>query len=267
MKIQSLFLVCFCMLLSMQTAHAKDKLSDPDFLIIGCMKSGTTQLTYFLSQHPNIGCHYKEMHFFDTNFEKGRKWYQKQLPRKKNHILVTGEDTPSYICNEKVPSRVFSMYPHIKMIVILRNPTDRTYSHHQMRVRYNKETLSFEDALELERQMDKRPIEGRTPPLYPYIATSEYVNHFEKWFSYFARNQFLILFSEDLKKDPLNTLNKVCAFLGVPPFHKMPKQDKELVKSYPPMNEATRNDLDNYFAPFNADLARLLGRELPWRAH
>ncbi len=70
-------------LLFFSPIYGASNLSDPDFLIIGCMKSGTSQLTHFLSQHPQIGCFSREIHFFDQDFEKGRTFYQIILPRKK----------------------------------------------------------------------------------------------------------------------------------------------------------------------------------------
>lgn len=241
--------------------------SDPDFLIVGCMKSGTSQLTYFLSQHPNIGCFYKEIHFFDNDFEQGREWYQRHLPKKNREVLMTGEDSPIYICDERVPSRVFSMYPNIKLIAILRNPVDRTYSHYQMRVRLLWEPISFEDALAIEENQDGSYIIGRIPPTYPYLKTSMYVKHLERWFSFFSQDQMLIIFSEDLQKKPLNTLNKICAFLGVPPFAKMPAEDPVLTRKYPPMNAATRNRLEQVFTPYNIQLEQLLGVPIPWNSN
>jgi hypothetical protein len=256
------FTTCLCFFIL--PTYAASSFSDPDFLIIGCMKSGTSQLTYFLSQHPHIGCSSEEIHFFDSKFEKGRGFYQAILPKKKRGILVTGEDSPNYICDKKVPSRVFSMYPSIKLIVILRSPVDRTYSHYQMRVRLQKEPLSFEEALAIEERKECPVIKGRIPPNYPYLETSMYARHLERWFSFFSPRQMLVLFNEDLKNDPLHTLNRVCAFLEVPPFTKMPNEDPSLIRKYPPMNPATRQHLEEFFAPHDAELERLLGRPLPW---
>ena len=243
---------------------AQDVLSDPDFLIIGCMKSGTSQLTYFLSQHPNIGCFYNEVHFFDRDFKQGREWYKKRLPRKNKDVFVTGEDSPNYICDEKVPSRVFSMYPNIKLIAILRNPVDRTYSHYNMRVRHKWEPLPFEKAVELEEIKDVSYVKDRTPPTYPYLETSMYAKHLKRWFSFFSQDQILIIFTEDLKNDPLNTLNRVCDFLGVPAFAKMPQEDPTLIRKYPPMNEGTRHYLERFFAPHNEELETLIDTPIKW---
>jgi hypothetical protein len=243
---------------------AKGIASDPDFLIIGCMKSGTSQLTYFLSQHPNIGCHYDEIHFFDRDFQKGREWYQKRLPHKRRTVSVIGEDSPNYICDEEVPARVFSMYPNIKLIAILRNPVERTYSHYQMRVRQQKEIVSFEEAIAIEEGKNQTKIKNREAPAYPYLQTSMYEKHLARWFSFFSPSQMLILFADDLKKDPLTTLNRVCAFLEVPPFAKMPKEDPVLIRKYPPMDPATKKYLEEMFAPHTAELEALLKTPLPW---
>ncbi len=156
------------------------------------------------------------------------------------------------------------MYPNIKLIVILRNPVDRTYSHYQMRVKLGKEPISFEEALAIEESGQCPEMKGRSPPIYPYLATSIYVKHLERWLSFFSPDQMLILFNEDLKTDPLGTLNQVCAFLEVSPFTVMPQENLSLIQKYPPMNPATRQGLEEVFAPYNVELERLLKKPLPW---
>ncbi len=251
-------LIVYLMIFFIAPLMAAETQSGPDFLIIGFMKSGTTQLAHFLSQHPNIGISPKERRFFTQHFNKGPIWYHNRLCRRTEQILAVGEVSPAYICDERVPARVFSMYPQVKLIIILRNPTDRTYSQYQMRVRHQREPLLFEEALTLEAQ-------GLSPLYHPYVSTSVYIKHLQRWIFLFQRNQMLIIFNEDLKNDPINTLNKICCFLEVPLFTKMPTEDLSLIKKYPPMNAETRQYLDDFFLAYDLELEKLLDVPLSWR--
>ncbi len=247
-------------------AHVVQEIqSGPDFLIIGCMKSGTTQLTHFLSQHPNIGIFRKERHFFDNHFDKGPAWYHNCLPRRTEQILAVGEVSPNYICDKDVPARVFALYPHVKLIAILRDPADRAYSQYQMLMRNHRARVSFEEALTLEANQASSDIQKRSLPYYPYISASTYVKQLEKWLLLFQPDQMLIIFSEDLKNDPMNTLNKVCNFLEVPRFTEMPKEDLSLTTKYPPMTPEIRQYLDDLFLVYDLELEKLLGVPVPWR--
>jgi hypothetical protein len=129
------------------------KYNKPAFLIIGAQKAGTSSLFRYLSQHPDIRLpKRKELHFFDLQYSNGIDWYERLFPRKK--IIkrqITGEASPFYLFHPLVPERVFNHYPNIRLIVLLRNPVDRAYSHFHMERNRNAEPEdSFMRAVELE---------------------------------------------------------------------------------------------------------------------
>ena len=122
-------------------------MTKPNFLIIGAQRCGTTSLYNYLIQHPQIvPSSKKEVHFFDLNFHLGQSWYEKHFPEVSDNIL-TGEASPYYIFHPLCPKRIFDYDPSVKLIVILRNPIDRAYSHYRHIVRLGHEPLKFEDAL------------------------------------------------------------------------------------------------------------------------
>ena len=53
------------------------------------------------------------------------------------------------------PERIKKILPDVKIIILLRNPIDRAYSHYNMQKRNNYEKLSFEDAIKLEKERIK----------------------------------------------------------------------------------------------------------------
>ncbi|MEJ2557594.1 MAG: sulfotransferase domain-containing protein, partial [Anaerolineae bacterium] len=118
----------------------------PDFLIIGAQKCGTDSLFRYLGGHPCIKlASSKEAHYFDLKFDKGINWYRSHFPlipykysvkRLRKQDLITGEATPYYLFHPHAPGRAAAIVPHVKLIVLLRNPADRAYSHYNHEVKY-----------------------------------------------------------------------------------------------------------------------------------
>src|SRR5215467_6288621 len=134
----------------------------PDFLIIGGQRCGTTSLYYYLTDQP---CVYpaatKEVHFFDDHFASGIDWYRAQFPTSayKNYVervrhqhFLTGEASPYYLFHPHAPRRISAALLYVKLIVLLRNPVDRAFSHYWLEVKGRYESLSFEEAIRCEQE-------------------------------------------------------------------------------------------------------------------
>ena len=102
----------------------------PDFIVIGGKRCGTTTLFEFLRQHPSITEPYIDhLGFFDDNYRLGMNYYKSFFPlRTKKQKNLDYEVTTSYLTSPHVAERVWKHIPNIKMIVLLRNPTDRAWS-------------------------------------------------------------------------------------------------------------------------------------------
>jgi hypothetical protein len=126
----------------------------PDFLIVGAAKAGTTSLYNYLIQHPKIdGAVRKEVHYFDRDYDKTIDYYRSCFPslsQPNDHI--TGEATPYYLFHPYAPERIHKTMPFTKIIILLRNPIDRAYSHYNFTVRYHGDPLTFEEAVEKEEE-------------------------------------------------------------------------------------------------------------------
>jgi hypothetical protein len=252
--------------------YALKEFWQPDALIIGAQKSGTTPLYKFISQHPNIVYKDNEVHFFDINYQKGVHWYQSQFPKRtKDHFFIV-DKSPYYILHPKVPELVDATYPDVKIIMILRNPVDRAYSQYMMNISSGQEPLSFEGALNAE---DKR-LAGEEEKLFtiPYYNSDQfrkfsyktrgiYVTQIKRWLKFFPREQLLILKNEDLRENPDEVMEQVFAFLGLPHFFPtQPREDNH--STYPPMSPETRKRLAKFFHPYNQQLEELLGMKFNW---
>lgn len=250
----------------------------PDFLIIGAQRSGTSSLYQALVTHPRIrAARVKEVHFFDVNFEKGVDWYRTHFPRLDadrggSGRPITGEASPYYLPHVHAPKRVAAVLGDVRLIVLLRNPVERAYSHyHSVRARC-QEPLAFEEAIaaedertgrELER-MDRdegyRSIEYRR---YSYLGRGHYAEQLERWFVHHPRERFVILASEDYYGHPASTYARVLEALGLPP-HDLGPHPWINRGTYPPLTPPTRRRLEEYFRPHNERLRALLGTEFCW---
>ena len=106
---------------------------------------------------------------------------------------------------------MFKIIPNVKIIIVLRNPIDRAYSHyHDLGVRLGKEKRTFDDAIQSELKIleEKNYVitdyDGDfTDRLYQYVTRGIYLDHLKIWMETFPKKQFLILKTEDLENNPV----------------------------------------------------------------
>jgi hypothetical protein len=255
----------------------------PDFLIIGAQRSGTSSLYDHLTRHPQVApAVRKEVHFFDDKFTRGLRWYRAHFPsslyrycveRLRGHEIVTGEASPYYLFHPAVPRRVSQTAPGLKLIILLRNPVDRAYSHYNHECRMGRECLPFEEAIERETErlgdeaeklLDERIHFSLRHRSFSYLARGIYVDQLEAWERFFPRERMLILQSESFYSDPPAALRQVFRFLDLPAWE--PESYPKLpYPRYENLDPTLRKRLTDYFEPHNRRLFAHLGRELDWQ--
>ncbi|MEM7756848.1 MAG: sulfotransferase [Cyanobacteria bacterium P01_A01_bin.40] len=201
----------------------------PNFLIVGAAKAGTTSLYSYLKQHPQIYMSpVKETNFFafegaELNFLGGISQgyladfktniddYRAQFQGVNNEIAI-GEASPSYLYLPKAVARIKYYIPEVKIIVILRNPIERAYSHflHHLRDRL-VDYRDFEQALDAEAQA----IADNWWWDYHYIQVGLYYQQLKRYFANFKQEQIKVWLYEDLTSNPLALIQDICQFLGV----------------------------------------------------
>ena len=119
-----------------------------NFIGIGVQKAGTSWLGEVLNEHPEIKIHpKKEAHFFNKRkFYFNKFHYEISFGFKKNKII--GEITPSYILEKETAKRIFKYNSEVKLIAILRDPTERCISQYRMEMSRNtiEENIGLWDA-------------------------------------------------------------------------------------------------------------------------
>lgn len=185
-------------------AHKSDLIL-PNFLVIGAMRSGTTWLHNILNTHPEIclPTKRKEVNYFDHFFDRGIEWYSRFFSAASKHSYkAIGEITPNYLSAEPVPQRIASTLPEVKLILILRNPVDRAFSHYGFMMKSYGIDQDFQTYFR------------ETPEVF---YKGLYGHHIKRYLNYFPREQFLILKFEDFRSSPSQISKKISEFLDVSP--------------------------------------------------
>ncbi|MBU3677284.1 MAG: sulfotransferase domain-containing protein, partial [Chitinophagaceae bacterium] len=140
---------------------------------------------------------------------------------------------------------------------ILRNPVDRAYSHWKMNRKQGIDALSFEDAIaqESERAKERLPYQDL---VYSYTDRGFYSEQIRRYQRYFKDHHLLFVMYDDLKNKPTETLEKISAFLSVPPLH-IPFEQVHASEFHEPMKESTRQQLQGLYHYDIREVERLLG--------
>jgi len=262
----------------------------PSFIIIGGIKCGTSSLYRYLNQHPNIlPCKIKEPRIFSTrNVIKTLyklPWYYGLFPKKKfiglieanwielsaneqleNSVFkkqkingvdyITGEASAETFTHA-YPFLVKKILPDVKLIVLLRNPTQRFISHYKMNMRFAKEGRKQHQPVSLHDFITKQIQDFKKGANKNILAQGIYVDHLKRWEKNFKREQLYIGKTDDLE-NPVSAqkeLNHIFRFLNLSEY--------DLDKSWKRFNHSknkinTKNEkirLEHFYQPYNKALA------------
>jgi hypothetical protein len=219
----------------MRITHNNQEVNLPDFFVVGAPKCGTTSLFNYLKLSNNIFLpKVKEPHYFAykdlgkyfkspdsarelklrpfiTSFQE----YKSLFSGTSNNQIIGDFSTHYLRFADSFIENVKEVYGNkardIKIIIMLRNPVDRAFSHYTMRLRDNSEDLSFIDAINpgtIENRMEDMYL-----PSYDYIRFSEYAEDIKKLKNTFPNCR--IYKFNDFTNDTLGTLTDIVSFLEV----------------------------------------------------
>jgi hypothetical protein len=174
----------------------------PDFIGVGPPRTATTWLHEALKGHVVLPEGIKETNFFVSHYDKGLEWYASLFRNSASGVPI-GEFSPSYFGIPEARERIAATIPRCKIIITLREPVERLYSHYRKGYEQANFRGTFEETLEA------RP---------DLLTWSCYAGHLRCWFDSFGRENVLVLLYDELKTDPQEFLNRVAQFIGIGPI-------------------------------------------------
>jgi len=185
-------------------------MSEVDAFIVGVPKAGTTWLANVISQNPgvalsdpkepNVIASHKGTFGRDT---RDPDWSRYDECFSGEGIRIDAS-IHSFAC-PLAPTRMSSRMPGIPMILCLREPVSRAVSHWKMirdteeDVRNGEDWADFSVAWADDRLSDD----------------SHYGQSMQRWLEHFSLEQFLIIDSQRMRREPEAVLSEVEAFLGL----------------------------------------------------
>lgn len=196
----------------------------PSFLVLGPPKAGTTTIYQLLKQHPKIFLSkLKEPRFFIYE----NKIIPKNDPVNRNTITnlndyvalfknveskqLIGDISPGYFASAAAVSNIYRYIPKAKLLVSLRNPVDRAYSHFSFaRMKGFESDLSIISAIEKEMQ-------GKSSGLYQrnYVSHGNYYTNIQRYIETFGIDQIKVLWYDDLVHNPITVAHSITDFLEI----------------------------------------------------
>jgi len=225
-----------------------------NFFVAGVQKGGTTALDQYLRLHPDVQmAATKEIHFFD---DESVDWENASYARLhlafENHDSrrLRGETTPIYTYWPFCLERIQRYNLAAKIIIALRHPSFRAFSHWRMEAKRGLEPLPFSEAITSAARRRVRNSPNGVHRVFSYVERGFYSKQIEIALRLFPRSQVMFYRTDDLWSDPNFVLCQIQDFLGVGRklcvnrSYIVPEQAFEPEK----MSTADRRSLDRLFA-------------------
>lgn len=203
----------------------------PNLFIIGAPKCGTTALSQFLSEHPNVFfsdpkepfflCedypHLKEQHFLESESDY-LALFDGAIP---GQHTVIAEGSTNYLRSERAVQNAIDLNPEAKFIVLLRNPVDVAHGFHMEQLfARNEDVKDFEAAWNLQETRargNQVPDACRAPEFLQYRAVAMFADQVRRFYDIVPEAQRLTLLQEDMRRDTKAVYERTLAFLSLPP--------------------------------------------------
>jgi len=229
----------------------------PDFIVVGAQKGGSTQLVRCLRGHPDIVMKSIPRHVLQHD-DFGR-WHIEQI-----HALSEGVEKGQIlgcvrICfgDDRIPSRLYRAVPDTRIVISIRDPIARAVSSwYQHMEAARVPVMPAEQGLRalLEDRIDRE----RYPLAEEVLSIGRYEKHLSTYLECFPRQRLYVMTSDEAWTQPRNSLRRLCEFLGRDPEH-MPSELPK--KRNPGHYSMTHQRLTRWFLPLY--MKRSLGDQFP----
>lgn len=160
----------------------------------------------------------------------------------------------------KIPCRIYSLLPDVKIIFLLRNPVDRVISHFRHNVRHGWEHRSIKEAINENRGLTDYQRDNHLKlKIRPYLDKSNYGPQIKRYKALFRDDQLMFIKSENMFKDTLNAVNSVCDFLNIDSLEKSRFQVKNKGSGSFAITQSTRDYIKDALHGTESDVRRETG--------
>jgi hypothetical protein len=216
----------------------------PNFIIFGVQKAGTTSIYNYLQQHPQVYMSpLKETNFWNKDSKDIKP---NRIPNKSPKILTfeqyaqlfddvkdeiaVGEASPNYLFHYQTSSElIYQNLPQVKLMAILRDPSERAYSDYLMHIR-EAENGGKTLIEQLKYSSHKSYV----------LRKGLYYQPLKCYLEKFNQDQIRVYLYEDLCKSPMQFMQNMYKFLGVDPTF-CPDTTRKSQEGKLPKNQAVNN--------------------------
>jgi hypothetical protein len=178
----------------------RDGLRLPDFIAVGPPRTGTTWLDRVLRGHAGLPAGVKETQFFTWRYHLGLGWYAAHF-RDCPPDARLGELGPWYFTSAEARTRIAHDLPQCKILITLRDPVERLYSHYKIWRQMGATKASFERVASHHKE---------------FLSFNDYAHHIREWRRQFGDENVLVAIYEDSHSDQQGYIDRICSFVGLP---------------------------------------------------
>jgi hypothetical protein len=242
------------------------------FLVIGAQRCGTTWLATQLDAQPGVAMARPvrpEPKVFLADLEAGHDlaWYERTFFGHASEGQVLGEKSTSYLDHPAAAARAARVLGEAEIVALLRDPVERAVSNWRFSTDHGLETRPLETALR-ETLAGPAPWDpaGTSVSPFAYLERGRYAEALEPWLAAFPATTHVVLLADLLADDA--AVGGLYAALGVDASYRPPGRGRPVNRSTQPrpdLPEDLLQELRDHFSDSDDELARMLGRDLPWR--
>jgi hypothetical protein len=227
--------------------QAGERITLPNFFIVGAPKAGTDELFYDLDQHPDIytsplkePCYFSSEirpQYFHPSLRRQaeltaastRKYLDEGMQHKRFGGIISdprdyqrlfsavttekaiGEGSVCYLWSNSAPAAIASAVPHARIIIVLMDPSERAF--HQYLKSVSDGTLGHSFRKHLRAAMLQQSSELNV--YHPFLAFGNYFDQVRRYIESFPSHQLNISLFEDMRADHRAWFARVLSFLEV----------------------------------------------------
>lgn len=193
----------------------------PNFFIVGGSRCGTTNISYYLNEHPQVFIsELSEPYYFarldiPDNFKRESmiRDYKKYLAlfKKANNHTAVGEASSVYLSCPHSASEIKKAFPNSKIIISVRNPIERAHASYFSYKFMKLDKRSFTEMLD----WHENKIKNNEFFIDSILESGFYSKHIKRFQENFSADKIKIIIFEEYVKNIIPTIDSILAFLGI----------------------------------------------------